>query len=50
VTCAIPGAKSPAQVAENVAAADLRLLPAEPLSRIREVYDHLIRPQVHQLW
>jgi aryl-alcohol dehydrogenase-like predicted oxidoreductase len=50
VTCAIPGAKRPSQVEENVSAADLPPLPEETMSRIREVYERLVRPQVHHYW
>ena len=50
VTCAIPGAKRPAQVEENVAAADQPPLSDETMSRIREIYDRLVRPQVHHYW
>jgi aryl-alcohol dehydrogenase-like predicted oxidoreductase len=50
VSCAIPGAKRPAQVDDNLAAADLPALSDETMQRIREVYDARIRPQVHHLW
>ena len=50
VTCAIPGAKRPEQVQENVAAADLPSLPEDTVRRIRELYDRDIRPLVHQYW
>jgi len=50
VTCAIPGAKRPAQVQENIAAADLPPLPEDTVRRIRELYDRDIRPHVHQYW
>jgi len=50
VTCAIPGAKRPAQVEENVVAADLPPLSEESMSQIREIYDRLVRPQVHHYW
>ncbi len=50
VTCAIPGAKRPAQVDENVAAADLPSLSEESMSQIREIYDRLVRPHVHHYW
>ena len=50
VTCAIPGAKRPAQVDENVAAADLPSLSEESMSQIREIYYRLVRPQVHHYW
>jgi aryl-alcohol dehydrogenase-like predicted oxidoreductase len=50
VTCAIPGAKRPEQAAENCAAADLPPLSDEALSTIRQIYDRLIRQQVHYRW
>lgn len=50
VTCAIPGAKRPAQVEENVAAADLPALAEETMIKVRAVYDRLVRPQVHHYW
>lgn len=50
VTCAIPGAKRPAQVEENVRAADLPPLPDAAMTKVREVYDRLIRERVHHLW
>ena len=50
VTCAIPGAKRPSQVMENVAAASLPPLFPETMRRIEQVYSRLIRPAVHQYW
>jgi aryl-alcohol dehydrogenase-like predicted oxidoreductase len=50
VTCTIPGAKRPAQVEENVRAADLPPLPNATMVKVREVYDRLIREQVHHYW
>lgn len=50
VTCAIPGAKRPAQVEENVRAADQPPLSDEVMSQIREIYDRLVRPRVHHYW
>jgi aryl-alcohol dehydrogenase-like predicted oxidoreductase len=50
VTCAIPGAKRPAQVEENMAAADLPPLSAEALAGIHKLYEERIRPQVHHYW
>jgi aryl-alcohol dehydrogenase-like predicted oxidoreductase len=50
VTCAIPGAKRPAQVAENIAASDLPSLSADAMKKIRAIYDAQIRPLVHQYW
>lgn len=50
VTCAIPGAKRPSQVEENVRAADLLPLPDSMMAKIRQVYDRLIREQVHYYW
>jgi aryl-alcohol dehydrogenase-like predicted oxidoreductase len=50
VTCAVPGAKSPAQAEDNVHAADLPPLTKATMDKIREIYDRRIRPEVHQLW
>jgi aryl-alcohol dehydrogenase-like predicted oxidoreductase len=50
VTCAIPGAKRPLQVEENLAADDLGLLSDETMSAVKEIYDRRIRPHVHQRW
>jgi aryl-alcohol dehydrogenase-like predicted oxidoreductase len=50
VTCAIPGAKRPSQVEENVRAADQPPLSDEAMGQIRDVYERLVRPHVHQCW
>lgn len=50
VTCAIPGAKRPAQVEENVRAADQPLLSDEAMGQIRSIYERLVRPHVHHYW
>jgi len=50
VTCAIPGAKRPEQVDDNVRAADLPPLTPETMSAIEEIYNRLVRPQVHHYW
>jgi aryl-alcohol dehydrogenase-like predicted oxidoreductase len=50
VTCAIPGAKRPAQVAENIAASDLPPLSAGTMKKIRAIYDAEIKPLVHHYW
>jgi aryl-alcohol dehydrogenase-like predicted oxidoreductase len=50
VTCAIPGAKNPAQANDNAAAADLPPLSDAEMRQIREIYDRHIRDQVHHRW
>jgi aryl-alcohol dehydrogenase-like predicted oxidoreductase len=50
VTCAIPGAKRPAQVDENTAAADLPPLSDETMAKIRVLYESRVRPLVHHYW
>jgi aryl-alcohol dehydrogenase-like predicted oxidoreductase len=50
VTCAIPGAKRPSQVEENISAADLPALSDETMTKVREIYEQLVRPQVHHYW
>ena len=46
VTCAIPGAKRPSQVADNCAASDLPPLPDQTMEAIRGIYDAKIRAGV----
>jgi aryl-alcohol dehydrogenase-like predicted oxidoreductase len=50
VTCAIPGGKRPAQVEENVRAAELTSLAADTMARIDRIYQAEIRPLVHHRW
>jgi len=50
VTCAIPGAKRPSQVEENIRAADQPPLSEETMTKVREIYGRLVRPQVHHYW
>ena len=50
VTCAIPGAKRPSQVEENVAAADLPELSDSTMNQIRDIYERIVRPHVHYYW
>ncbi len=50
VTCAIPGAKRPAQVEDNCRASDLPPLSETQMTKVRELYDGKIRELVHQRW
>ena len=50
VSCVIPGARRPAQVADNARAADLPALPAAAMAAVQEIYDECVRPLVHQRW
>ena len=50
VTCAIPGGKTPRQVQENVAAADLPPLSAETMAAVQALYDTRLAADVHQRW
>jgi aryl-alcohol dehydrogenase-like predicted oxidoreductase len=50
VTCAIPGGKRPAQVAENCAASGLPPLSDRAMTAVREIYNARIRADVHQRW
>jgi aryl-alcohol dehydrogenase-like predicted oxidoreductase len=50
VTVVIPGARNPEQASANVAAAGLPPLTAEQLAGVRDVYDRLVRPYVHDRW
>jgi len=50
VSVVIPGARSAAQARANAASAALAPLSAEQLTAVRETYDRLIRPHVHDRW
>jgi aryl-alcohol dehydrogenase-like predicted oxidoreductase len=50
VSCVIPGAKRPSQAEDNVLAADLPPIPDETMANVREIYERLIKDQVHHLW
>jgi aryl-alcohol dehydrogenase-like predicted oxidoreductase len=50
VSTVIPGARSPEQVRGNAASASLAPLRDDQLAGVRDVYDRLIRPLVHDRW
>jgi aryl-alcohol dehydrogenase-like predicted oxidoreductase len=50
VTCAIPGGKRAAQVADNVSAADLPSLSDAQMAAVQTVYEQYAKPWVHQVW
>lgn len=50
VSAVIPGAKRPSQAEDNAKASDLEPLTPEQMKAVENVYDRLIRPQVHQRW
>ena len=50
VTVVIPGARNRAQAEANAAAAHLSPLTPDRLAGVRDVYDRLIRPHVHDRW
>jgi len=50
VSVAIPGARNERQARANAEADGLAPLDAEQLQTISEVYDELIRPQIHHRW
>jgi len=50
VTCAIPGAKRPLQVEENILAGDLPPLSKETMQAVRRLYETRIQPLVHHSW
>jgi aryl-alcohol dehydrogenase-like predicted oxidoreductase len=50
VTCAIPGAKNPAQAENNASAADRPALDATTMHKVRAIYDARIRELVHHYW
>jgi aryl-alcohol dehydrogenase-like predicted oxidoreductase len=50
VTCAIPGAKRPDQVEENVKTADLPPMEEQTMAKIEAIYKARIKPLVHHYW
>lgn len=50
VTVVIPGARNAAQAKANAEAAALPALPDATMKAVREIYEHLIAPHVHQRW
>jgi aryl-alcohol dehydrogenase-like predicted oxidoreductase len=50
VSTVIPGARNAEQVRGNAASAALAPLRDEQLAGVRDVYDRLIRPHVHDRW
>ena len=50
VTCAIPGGKRAAQVADNVSAADLPALTDAQMAAVQTVYEQYAKPWVHHNW
>ena len=50
ITCTIPGARRPAQVEDNMPAADFPPLSLATMEKVRAIYDQMIREQVHSTW
>ena len=50
VSTVIPGARNPEQVRGNAASASLAPLRDDQLAGVRDVYDRLLRPLVHDRW
>ena len=50
VSTVIPGARNVEQVSQNVASAALPPLRKDQHEGVRDVYDRLIRPHVHNRW
>ena len=50
VTCAIPGARRPEQIEQNVKVGERGALDAELVQALVRVYESDVKPLVHQLW
>jgi len=50
VSVVIPGARNPQQAVANIAAAGLPALPQQTMEAVARIYEHDIRPYVHQRW
>jgi aryl-alcohol dehydrogenase-like predicted oxidoreductase len=50
VSCAIPGAKRPEQVEENCRASNAPRLSRGIMKQVKDIYDRLVRDDVHHRW
>lgn len=50
VSCIIPGASKLSQVDSNLSSLDLPALEEAKITAMNQIYDELIKPQVHHLW
>jgi aryl-alcohol dehydrogenase-like predicted oxidoreductase len=50
VSCVIPGARKPEQIAETAKTSDVDSLPTSTMDSIAELYNKKIRPSVHHRW
>lgn len=50
VTCAIPGAKTPAQEEDNAASADIPAFSADVMTKVKAVYDKYMREIIQPQW
>jgi aryl-alcohol dehydrogenase-like predicted oxidoreductase len=50
VSCAIPGAKHPAQAEDNVRASELPMLDQATMAQVKAIYEKYFREQVHHRW
>lgn len=50
VSCVIPGASRPEQVVSNAAVSEMPPLSEIQMNQVKQIYDEMIRPLVHQLW
>ena len=50
VTCVIPGAKRISQAEDNANTAELPPISDETMAKVAEIYERMVKSQVHQLW
>lgn len=50
VTCTIPGAKNPQQANDNARAGELTPLSDAVMQGVQQIYDEMIRAEVHEQW
>ena len=50
ISCIIPGASKASHVLSNVSVIDLPNLAPEKIAAMNAIYEHYIKPEVHQLW
>jgi len=50
ISCVIPGGKNPQQVTQNTSASSLPALGDATMKAVKDIYDSLIKKDVHELW
>lgn len=50
ISCVIPGGKTSEQVRQNTATSDYELIDNVVMKEVKDIYNEMIKPEVHKLW